>query len=205
MTLSEQPHTILSAELQLEAMLHEGDGDLAALVLHPHPQYGGDMDNHVVIGVCDVLGGIGATTLRFNFRGTGASEGSFDGGRGEADDARAAFAALRMMRPHAQIVLAGYSFGAMVAAAIAAETMPAALVLISPPVGMAQLATLPQGVPALLVTGERDAIAPPEAVCAYGVDGVQVHVVAGADHGWWPGLDALTDAIRAFAGGLPSP
>jgi predicted alpha/beta-hydrolase family hydrolase len=60
-------------------------------------------------------------------------------------------------------------------------------------------------VPALLVTGDRDAIAPPDAVRTYGVDGVQVHVVAGADHGWWPGLDALTDAIRVFAGGLPSP
>ena len=205
MTLSEQPHTIASGELRLEAMLHEGGNNLAALVLHPHPQYGGDMDNHVVIGACDALAGIGATTLRFNFRGTGASDGSFDGGRGEADDARAVFAELKTMRPHARIVLAGYSFGAMVAAAIAAETMPAALVLISPPVGMAQLATLPQGVPALLVTGERDAIAPPEAVRAYGVDGVQVRVVAGADHGWWPGLDALTDAIRVFLGGFRSP
>src|SRR5437870_1749312 len=60
---------------------------LCAVVLHPHPLYGGDMDNHVVTSLCAALNTLGATTLRFNFRGAGASEGTHDNGRAEVDDA----------------------------------------------------------------------------------------------------------------------
>jgi len=99
----ERPFAFESGGLQLEGMLHEGDGGLAAVVLHPHPLYGGDMDNHVVLALRGTLAGAGATTLRFNFRGAGRSQGEHDGGRGEATDARAAIDELRKLRPGCQI------------------------------------------------------------------------------------------------------
>ena len=112
--------SIPSGGRSLEAAIHDGDGALAVLVLHPHPQYGGDMDNHVVTAICGAMATRGATTIRFNFRGAGRSQGTYDNGRGEADDARAALKTLREAAPGAKILLAGYSFGAMIAAGVAA-------------------------------------------------------------------------------------
>src|SRR5205823_9505021 len=115
---------------------------LAAVVLHPHPLYGGDMDNHVVTSLCAALNTLGVTTLRFNFRGAGASEGAHDNGRGEVDDALAAVSFVRDASPGIPLVLVGYSFGAMVAASSATRANVAALVLVSPPVGVASLSAL---------------------------------------------------------------
>lgn len=198
MSLDERAISIASGALSLEGMLHEGASTLAAVVLHPHPRYGGDMDNHVVLAICETFAFAGATTLRFNFRGAGRSEGSFDNGRGEADDARAAAALLRAGRPDRRFVLAGYSFGALVAAAVASDVAPAAIVLVSPPVGFAPLAPLPPGVPALILTGDRDPVSPAEAARRMAAQGRRVAVVPGADHGWWPGADTLSEEIRAF-------
>ncbi len=200
--IDEQPFPFESGGLRLEGMLHAGDGALSEVVLHPHPQYGGDMDNHVILIACGALAACGATTLRFNFRGTGASEGRFDGGRGEADDARAAIAAVRSLTPDAALVVAGYSFGAMVAAGVAADSGLRALILISPPVGYASLPTLPYGLETLLVTGELDDVAAPEAVQALAADDRVVAVVPGAGHAWWPGADALSAEISRFLSGI---
>ena len=86
-----------------------------AVVCHPHPQYGGDMDNPVVLATTHALQDLGIATLRFNFRGVGGSEGRYGGGFAEADDARAAVTCLREKVSGAEISLGGYSFGAMVA------------------------------------------------------------------------------------------
>lgn len=81
---------------RLEARLALVDPGRGGLVLcHPHPLYGGDMDNPVVVRAAEVAREAGLGTLRFNFRGVGASEGSHDNGRGEQDDVRAALATLR--------------------------------------------------------------------------------------------------------------
>ena len=81
---------------RLEARLGLVDPGRGGLVLcHPHPLYGGDMDNPVVVRAAEVAREAGLATLRFNFRGVGASEGSHDKGRGEQDDVRAALATLR--------------------------------------------------------------------------------------------------------------
>ena len=159
---------IVSGDLALEAAIHDGDGALAVLVLHPHPQYGGDMDNHVVTAICGAMAARGATTLRFNFRGAGRSQGAYDNGRGEADDARAALETLRSAAPGAKMLLAGYSFGAMIAAGVAAGAELAALVLVSPPVGSAPLPPLDAELPTLLVAGDQDGIAPAPAVAGAG-------------------------------------
>jgi alpha/beta superfamily hydrolase len=192
--------TLESDGLRLEGAVHEGDRSLSAVVLHPHPQYGGDMDNHVVVALCRTLAETGATTLRFNFRGAGMSQGAFDG-RAEAHDAIAAVECVRSRLPDAPLVLAGYSFGAGVAAAVAAEVAPAGLVLVSPPPQMLP-ARLRPGASTLIVTGARDPIAPPDALRALEGPSCRLLVVEEADHGWWPGAEALINGVAAYVGNL---
>ena len=200
--LEERPFGFDSDGLRMEGLLHRGHGQLAAVVLHPHPQYGGDMHNHVVAAACGALAHHGATTLRFNFRGVGGSAGGFDHGRGEAEDARNAIAAVRELAPVAGLVLAGYSFGALVAAGIAGTSDLVGLVLVSPPVSAAPLANLPDGLRALIIAGDRDELAPAGLLASLGAPGRRVVVVPGVDHGWWPGVDALAAEISPFAAEL---
>jgi alpha/beta superfamily hydrolase len=171
---------------------------LSAVVLHPHPLYGGDMDNHVVMTLCGAMNALGATTLRFNFRGTGASEGAHDNGRGEAGDALAAVRFVRDASPGTALVLVGYSFGAIVAASSSAAANVAALVLVSPPAGVASLSALPDGVPALAVTGSEDGVAPADAVRQLESPNCAVKVVDGADHAWWGRTDELAKLVSDF-------
>ena len=100
---------------RLEALLNSGrdDAQYSALVCHPHPAGGGTMHNKVVYHAMKALSSFGLPVLRFNFRGTGLSEGEHDNGRGEQDDVRAALSWLEdtFMRP---IVFAGFSFGSQV-------------------------------------------------------------------------------------------
>jgi len=202
LTVQERPVEIPGDGLRLEGALHEGATPLAAVILHPHPQYGGDMDNHVVLAARGAFADAGATTLRFNFRGTGRSDGAFDNGPGEADDARAAIRLVRDCFPEAGLVLVGYSFGALVAARVAADAAIRAFVLVSPPVAFAPLPPLPDSLPALLLTGELDEVAPPAALCALAAPARRIAVVSGAGHAWWPGVDRLRAELSAFAAGL---
>jgi alpha/beta superfamily hydrolase len=194
----EEPLETISDGLRLEGRLRAGTGETVAVVLHPHPSYGGDMDNHVVMALCETLAGAGATTLRFNFRGAGRSEGAFEGGAGELNDALAAVALLREERPDAPLVVAGYSFGAAIAARLAADVAPAALILVSPPVGMMQLPALEPSMPALLISGTADHIAPAATLEPLASAKHRVVGVPGVDHGWWPGIDELNNAVAAF-------
>ena len=202
MTFAERAFNFDSDGLRLEGALHEAGGALAAVVLHPHPQYGGDMDNHVVLAVCGALAAAGATTLRFNFRGTSRSQGAFDNGRGEAADARAAIGVVRGLRPGASLVLAGYSFGALVAADIAGQANLRALILVSPPAAFAPLPPVPDGVDILLVTGEYDDLAPPDQLRALEGPRRRVVVVPESGHAWLPGVESLTREVSAFLGVL---
>ena len=95
--IPEQPTRLaVATDLSLEALLAVPDTPGAGVVIcHPHPLYGGDMDNPVVVRVQEVCAGLGVATLRFNFRGVGGSGGAHAGGIGEQDDTRAALEALR--------------------------------------------------------------------------------------------------------------
>jgi uncharacterized protein len=102
---------------KLEALVEEpetGEPVEAALVCHPHPRHGGTMHNKVVHRTARALRSRGCVVLRFNFRGVNLSEGEYDRGVGEVDDARAALAWLRERYPHRPYTLAGFSFGSRV-------------------------------------------------------------------------------------------
>jgi alpha/beta superfamily hydrolase len=121
---------------QLEALYQPAPAaERAALVMHPHPLYGGTMHNKVVYRTAKALEAAGFATLRFNFRGVGDSTGSHDGGRGAAEDARGALDYLLAHQPAArQVVIAGFSFGAAVTLRFGcAEPRAHALIAIATP------------------------------------------------------------------------
>ncbi len=154
----------------LEVAVDQPDEDVAAvpvvaIVCHPLPTEGGTMHNKVVTMAARGLRELGVTTVRFNFRGTGASSGSFDHGQGELDDLRAVAAWVRAQRPGDALWLAGFSFGAYVSLRAAAELQPALLLSIAPPAGRwdfeaIELPTMPW----LVIQGEADEIVDPQAV-----------------------------------------
>lgn len=154
----------------LEVAVDPPDGEarrrpLVAIVCHPLPTEGGTMHNKVVTMVARSLRELGATTVRFNFRGTGNSEGEFDEGRGEVDDLRAVAAWVREQRPSDTFWLAGFSFGAYVSLLAAQELKPALLISVAPPAGRwdFDMVAMP-AMPWLVVQGENDEIVDPQAV-----------------------------------------
>ncbi len=107
---------------QLEAILREPEAPrAAAVVCHPHPRGGGTLNNNVVYRLAKALVDGGVAALRFNFRGVGASTGIYDEGRGEEDDARAAFELLAARHPALPLWMAGFSFGARVGLSVGAR------------------------------------------------------------------------------------
>ena len=147
---------------------------LVAVVCHPLPTEGGTMHNKVVTMVARALRELGATTVRFNFRGTGASAGEFDDGRGEREDLRAVVDWVQDARPGDRLWLAGFSFGAYVTLAAAAELLPDAVISIAPPAAGRgwDFAAIPApDVPWLVVQGDADEIIDPQAVYAW-IDGL---------------------------------
>src|SRR5262245_34196800 len=116
------------------------DSRRAGIVCHPHPLYGGNLHNPIVRAIESGMQQAGITTLRFNFRGVGESVGSYDHGRGEVDDLRHASEFLQTTVAVEKLVLAGYSFGAMMALT-AAETIEnlESLILVAPPLALMPL------------------------------------------------------------------
>jgi hypothetical protein len=183
----------------------QGTGLPAVAVCHPHPLYGGDMKNNVVVSLCGALAAAGMMALRFNFRGVGGSGGSYGGGSGERQDARAALDFLTGWPEvdSSRLGLAGYSFGALVAVSLADERVRA-LAAVSPPVGGLDAASCRPGIPTLLVSGDEDDIAPaarlPEMAAFLG-PACETRSVASADHFWWGHEEALTTAVLEFLRG----
>jgi alpha/beta superfamily hydrolase len=144
----------------IEALLEDPrstPGTGFGVICHPHPLHGGTMQNKVVHTLARALQEQELATLRFNFRGVGASEGVYDEGRGECDDALAVIDWGRARWPDAPLVLAGFSFGAMVALRIAAVARPERLITVAPPVTRVPLADIaPPPCPWLIVQGEAD-------------------------------------------------
>jgi len=192
---------------RLEGRLSVGPGARAGLVVcHPHPLYGGDMDNPVVVRAVDVAAEAGIATLRFNFRGVGTSEGSHGGGAGEQDDVRTALAALRAHLPgDGPLGLAGYSFGAGVSSRVAlGGSGLAALALIGPPLGMFDFGDLGGlSLDLLLLAGTRDQYCPADAFARLAARLPRARAVSieGADHFFFGKLFPLGEAVRSWATG----
>jgi len=130
-----------------------------AVVCHPHPLLGGTMDNKVVTTAARALQSTGMPTIRFNFRGVGASAGAYDSGVGETQDALAVAQWGAARWPGRALVLAGFSFGAYVALRLAQDLPVARLITIAPPVGRFDFTPLaaPRA-PWLILQGEADEV-----------------------------------------------
>lgn len=137
-----------------------------AIICHPHPLHGGTMHNKIVHTLARTFGELGLRTVRFNFRGVGASAGTYAGGAGETEDALAVIEWVRSRCPQDEIWLAGFSFGAYVALRAAARVAAARLVLVAPPVHLhAELGSPPAPrAPLLVLQGEQDEVVSPAAV-----------------------------------------
>jgi len=174
---------------------------LGAVICHPHPLYGGSLHNKVVHTLARALGAGGAGTLRFNFRGVGASSGQFDGGLGETDDTLAAAALVRERWPNAPLVLAGFSFGGAVALRAAAQVRPDWLILVAPAIERVPLDKLsPPTYPWLVVQGEADEVVSADSVRQW-LAGLtprappQLCLLAGVGHFFHGQLHTLRDCL----------
>ena len=188
---------------RLEGYWQSGTGDKGVVITHPHPLYGGTMDNPVVETIQNAYHRNGYTTLRFNFRGVGGSQGNHDNGRGEQDDVRAAIAYAESMNVSA-VDLAGYSFGAWVNAGVVADnrTLIESMTMISPPVGFMEFENVNAlGCLKLVVTGSRDDIAPADQIRdllpAWNPD-AQLEIINGCDHFYSSHLDKLQSILGRY-------
>lgn len=138
---------------------------ISIVICHPHPQHGGTMRNKVVTIIERSMRELGLRTVRFNFRGVGASEGKFDDGYGETDDLFAVIEWVRRTRPHDQLWLAGFSFGAYIALRAASHLSLGQLISIAPPVDRYGFSELPRPeCPWLVVQGDEDDVVSADAV-----------------------------------------
>jgi len=161
-----------------------------ALVAHPHPLFGGTLDNKVVQTLARAFVALGYAAWRPNFRGVGKSAGAYNDGHGEVDDLAAVLAHLGAQRP----VLAGFSFGAAMQAKLAAKVQAERLVLVGIAVNHFEAPAVPAGT--LLIHGENDDTVPLAAVRAWAKpQGLPVIVVPGADHFFHRKLPELRIAV----------
>ncbi len=198
----------------LEALIETPAGEAATpaafgVICHPHPLYGGTLDNKVVWTLARAFQQVGAPTIRFNFRGIGASAGSHDEGRGEVEDALAIIASGRERWPGASLWLAGFSFGGVVALRAAAAAVPACLVTVAPGITTTDVRKLARpACPWLVVQGAADEVVPAGLVGAW-VQTLspppQLRVLPGAGHYFHGRINELREAIVEFMrGALPA-
>ena len=208
--MKEQPVTFSSGHLKLEGLLAIPPANglaRAAVVCHPHPLYGGSMNNNVVEAALAALWQLGFATLRFNFRGVGASEGEHSSGRGEVEDAEAAMRFLLAQPGVAQdrAVMAGYSFGAAVAMGAGVELQPVTVIAaIALPVEMGDFSNaVRDGKRIIFIAGDRDAYCPERTISELAAnlgDGTRLKVIEGADHFFAGDEDALSAALADMIG-----
>ena len=162
-----------------------------ALVAHPHPLFGGTLDNKVAQTLARVFVELGYAAWRPNFRGVGASEGSHDEGRGEVDDLAAVLAHLGADKP----VLAGFSFGAAVQTKLAQRVVPERMVLVG--LAVKHLDAKPVPADTILIHGEEDTTVLLADVLAWArPQDLPVVVVPGADHFFHRRLNILRAIIQ---------
>lgn len=202
-----------SGPIDVALDLPSGDAVGTAVVAHPHPLFGGTRDNKVALTIARAMVSLGYQTWRPNFRGVGASAGSFDDGRGETDDLLAvarharAFAAGQGVPD--RLVLAGFSFGSYVqthvAARLATEGVPAERLVLAG-TAASRWEVLPVPADTLVIHGEIDDVVPLSAVLDWArPQALPVVVLPGADHFFNRQLVPLKAIIlRAWGAAVPS-
>lgn len=173
-----------------------------AVVCHPHPSYGGTLDNKVVYILSRAFLELGLATIRFNYRGVGASEGQFADGIGETEDTLAMARHGRERWPGAALWLAGFSFGGAVAIRAASAASAAGLVTVAPAIGRVDVGDVAApGCPWLLVQGDADELVSPAEVFEWVqrlVRPPQIVMLEGVEHFFHGKLNELRQAVTGF-------
>ena len=200
--MTEKHIFIESKENKIEALLEDLPGENCVIVTHPHPLYGGDMNNHVVESVCAAYRERGFSTLRFNFRGVGESDGVYDNGIGEQEDVSAAINFMEGLGKK-NIHLAGYSFGAWVNyLGIEKYDSVRKMVMVSPPVGFLDFScNIPNPKIKLVITGSNDDVADPEKIkkIVYQWNPEAIFkIIKGTDHFYMGSNSEINDIIYEF-------
>ncbi|MFZ5648309.1 MAG: alpha/beta hydrolase [Bacillota bacterium] len=189
----------LEASLALPAVSGRYPG---VVLCHPHPLYGGNMDNNIILAVSRALASSGIAGLRFNFRGVGLSEGSFDSGLGEQDDTMSALSFLMRHEEidSARIGVMGYSFGGMVALEVGGRAGSVrAIAAVSPVISPGVLKNCIK--PKYIICGSEDDLIPFSSIQAGAAEMAEpkkVQVVSGADHFWWGYQDEVAEKVAGF-------
>jgi hypothetical protein len=192
---------------RLEALLEEpedGEARFAALVCHPHPQHGGTMHNKVVYRLARGLRKAGGVVLRFNYRGVNLSEGVYDHGVGETEDARVCLEWLRSRYAHLPAMIAGFSFGSRIALRIGAQRPDLRKVIAAgfPTVYKDRSYLDPCTVPRTFLHSTNDEFGPKEELAAVvaELDGPpELVFIESRDHFFVDALDAFEAAVIAAA------
>jgi alpha/beta superfamily hydrolase len=197
-----------SDRLSLEGILTVPEGVRpfpAVIVCHPHPLYGGSMDNNVVNSLFETFMQASLASFKFNFRGVGRSQGEFGRGIGEQEDVKAAIAFISMVKEidSERIGLVGYSAGAGFALPVVCnDARIKALAAVSPPLSMFDLDVLKGcSKPKLLILGSRDDLIPVDQFlefCQSLPEPKEYESVEGADHFWWGYESRLAAKVTAF-------
>lgn len=198
--------TIPCGGIRLEARIDEAPGVDCALLCHPHPLYGGNMDNNVVWCLKKTIRNWGWETLRYNSRGVGGSTGAYGAGEGEVEDLLAAVRFAAGRGDGSRIHLVGYSYGAWVGLkAIAQGFEPASIVLVSPPldfIGFEGL-SIPE-VPCLITLGTKDSFCSTRSMEGWirqlnpSEELFALELIAGCDHFYWGWESTLASRVEAF-------
>jgi hypothetical protein len=197
---------IAAGEVNIEAALWEPENEApvaAAVLCHPHPLYGGTMNNRVIYRAAKGAVEAGLAALRFNFRGVGASTGRYDKGAGERKDVAALIDWLERRYPGLPLALVGFSFGAWVGLQIGVhDPRMAALIGLGPPLNSYDFDFLLDGArPSLLIVGTRDEFCPRDKMEAFArrlPETSAVRWVAGADHFFTHQIDEVQLVVREY-------
>ena len=179
-----------------------------ALVLHPHPQFGGTMNNPLVYDLFHMFHGLGCTTVRFNFRGVGRSQGSFDNGAGELSDAAAVLDWMNTLYPNpSNVWVCGISFGAWIGMQLLMRRPEIErFIAVAPPANMYDFTFLaPCPSSGLILQGEHDTVVPVESVqklvtkLSHQRDiKIDFRKISGADHYFADRLDTITNHVNNY-------
>jgi alpha/beta superfamily hydrolase len=182
---------------KLETSLQAGSVASLFIICHPHPHFGGSMDDRIVVALSESLNELGASVIRFNFRGVGRSEGRSEGDRAEVSDAAAIFDWASLRHPNHKIIICGYSFGASISYDLASKRCVGGILLIAPPPIFLEKNSN-SAKESLLILGSRDQFVPVAATESFFRDSFDSIRVLEDDHFFTNTLDQLLKTVRAF-------